>query len=209
MGRYKRICFLFLCMILSLSACINTKKPSLRIEFYTLEYDPPSIGNHPPLPLVIRVERFSVASAYNSHRIIYRGKSFERAAYVYHRWQKNPGELVTQYLIRDMKNSGLFKAVLSRDSGLRSPYILEGSVEEFLEWDTEDAWEAVLTIGVVLLEENELEIGRRMLFQKSYHARKPCKQTTPRSLAESMSHAMSGISAQIIRDVYEHMKENI
>ncbi len=209
MGRCKKICLyiLFISLHLTIASCFNTKRPSLDVTFYTIEYDPPRMSDLPPLSLVIRVERFSVASAYDSRRIIYRDESFKRAGYVYYKWDVNPGELVTSYLIRDMRESGLFKAALSQDSGLRSSYILEGNVQEFLEWDREDVWEAVLTLGITLVEERGADLSKRVLFQRSYHAREPCKQKHPRALAEAMSQAMAEVSVNIIRDVYEHLKD--
>jgi len=209
MDLYKKILFLFMAIPLLLGACLNLKQPSHKIEFYTFEYDPPQVANLKPLPFVIRLERFSVAPEYSSDRIIYRDKSFKRNAYVYFRWRANPSELVTSFLSRDIKQSGLFKAVLSYDSRLPSSHLVEGSVEEFFEWDAEEIWEAILSVSITLMAENEPGRSERILFQKNYHAREPCKQKNPQALVEAMSRAMSTISREIIESLYAYLEKNI
>lgn len=206
MKRYKKIPLLFLALLL-IGSCINLKEPSKKIEYYTFEYDPSQIAGLKPLPFVIRLVRFSVAPTYNSDQIIYRDRSFRREAYVYYKWRANPGDLVTYFLSRDMKQSGLFKAVLPYDSIFPSSFAVEGSVDQFFEWDTEKSWKAVLTISITLMKENEPDISKRVLFQKTYGKREVCKKKNPRALAEAMSRAMAGVSKKIIEDIYNCLKD--
>jgi len=207
MNLVNRISVQLLVLFLLFGACISLKQPRNKIEFYTLEYDPPPIADRKPLPLVIRMDRFSVAPTYNSHRIIYRDRSFKRDAYVYYKWRANPGDLVTYFLSRDTKQSGLFKAVLPHDSRFPASYSLEGSVDEFFEWEAEEIWKAVLTVSITLMAENEPDISKRVLFQKTYRAQEACREKNPRSLAEAMSGAMAKISGEIIKDIHDYLKD--
>ena len=192
-----------ICLTLALAACLDLKQPRNKIDYYTLEYDPPAAGNHPPLAAPIRVNQFSVSPIYNTNRIIYREGLFKREAYVYHKWRANPADVVTYLLRRDLQQSGLFKAVVSLESRLPSAYVLEGSVDEFLEWNKKTGWEAYLSLSVTLMQENEPDISKKILLQKSYFTSKPCRQKNPGALAEAMSLAMSEISAQIMLDIYK------
>ncbi|MBT8366983.1 MAG: PqiC family protein [Deltaproteobacteria bacterium] len=205
MLRQKKIEILLLCLTLSLAACLKLKQPKNKIEYYTLEYDPPVVDNHHPLPQVIRVQQFSVSPVYNSNRIIYRDNSYKRQAYAYHKWRANPARFVTYYLSRDLKESGLFKAVLPGDSRIAPAYLVEGSVDDFLERDGENTWEAVLSVSIVFMDEKQTDISQKILFQKTYHTSKPCKQKNPRALAKAMSLAMSEISGNIIHDLYNYL----
>ena len=189
-------------------ACLNLKQPSNKFEFYTLEYASPPRPDLAPLPCAIRVERFSVAPEYNSDRIIYRDKSFKRDSYAYCRWRANPGDLVASFLSRDIKASGLLNAVVSSDSRIPASHLLEGSVDEFFEWDAEEKWEAVLSVSITLVAEDEPDISKRILFQKSYQVREPCEQKNPRALAGAMSRAMSAVSKHIIETLYTHLQNN-
>jgi len=200
--------FLFIALpVMLIGACMNLTQPSPKVAFYTLEYEAGDIGETKPLPFAIRIERFSVAPVYNTPRIIYRDKSFIRTEYTYHKWRANPGDLVTYFLARDMKRSGLFKAVIPRDSGIPATYLLEGAVDEFLEWDSENTWKAVLGLSITLMAENEPDVSKRILFQRTYRATQTCRLEHPKALAEAMSLAMAEISARIIKDIYGQLKE--
>ena len=196
---------LWLCLALPLAACLNLRQPPNKIEYYSLEYDPPAARRDPVLPHVIRVHPFSISPIYNSNRIIYQDKSYERQAYSYYKWRTNPAQLVTYYLSRDLTASGRFKAVLPSDSRVAPVYRVEGTVDEFLEVAGNERWQAVLAVSIVLMDENQADISRRVLFQKTYRTSKPCERKHPRALAAAMSQAMSQISARIIDDLAHHL----
>jgi ABC-type uncharacterized transport system auxiliary subunit len=103
-----KIYLLILSLPLLFGSCVSLKQPVNRIEYYTLEYPPTQMETLNPLPHVIRMDRFTAAPPYNTSQIIYRDQSFKRNAYIYYRWQTNPGAIVTTLLTRDIKNSGLF-----------------------------------------------------------------------------------------------------
>jgi cholesterol transport system auxiliary component len=207
MTKQNRLLILFIGLTLLPVACLDLKQPRNKIEYYSLEYDSPSADDLQSLPWVISVQRFSVSPVYNSNRIIYRDKSFQRQAYTYYRWRANPGDLVTYFLRRDLTESGLFKAVLPYDSSISPSHILEGTVDEFLELDGKLGWEAVLAISIAVLDEKEPDISNKILFQKTYRSSKPCPQKNPRALAQAMSLAMSEVAGQIISDIYHHLAD--
>ena len=189
-------------------ACLDLKQPRNKIEYYTLEYETPEITGLKPLLIMIRLERFSVAPSYNNNQIIYRDRSFKRDAYAYHRWRANPGDLVAHNLSRDIRCSGLFKAVLPHDSRSASSHVMEGTVDEFFEWDKEENWEAILSVNIVFMGENGPANEKMIIFQKTYRAQEPCKQKNPTALAEAMSRAMAEISGKIIKDIYDHVTDH-
>lgn len=202
-----KIYLLFLSFPILFGACVSLNQPVKKIEYYTLEYPLPQIKTLNPLPHVIRMDRFTVAPSYNTSQIIYRDQSFKREAYVYYRWQTNPGAIVTTLLHRDIKNSGLFKAVLDPGSLFSSPYRIEGTVDEFFEWDTQKAWKAILTVSIILNEKDQKDIKNRILFQKTYRKAEICQQKKPKAVAEAMSQALSKISEEMIIDVYDSLKD--
>lgn len=207
MIRMKMNRILFIGLALLLSACLDLKQPSNKIDYYFLEYDSPRLQGLQPLPVAIKVESFRVAPVYNTRKIIYRDQSYRRAAYAYHKWRANPGDAVTHLLVRDMQQSRLFKAVLTRGSKFPYAYLLEGTVDEFLESDSANGCRAVLALGIALMAEHETKTGKKIIFQKTYQVSKPCKQKNPGALAEAMSRAMSEASAKITRDVYENLAD--
>ena len=202
-----KIYLLFLSLPILFGSCVSLKQPVNKIEYYTLEYPPPQLETLNPLPYVIRMDRFTAAPPYNTTQIIYRDQSFKRNAYVYYRWQTNPGAIVTTLLHRDIKNSGLFKAVIDSGSRFSPSYMIEGTVDEFFEWDAQNAWKAILTVSIILTEKDKIDIKNRVLFQKTYRKAEICKQKRPKALAEAMSQALSEISKEMIMDVYNSLKD--
>jgi cholesterol transport system auxiliary component len=192
-------------LTLPLSGCLDFKQPRSKIEYYSFEYDPPRMGDHQPVSDVIKVALFSISPIYNTRKIIYRDDEYKRAAYDYHKWQANPAELVTFFLARDMRQSGFFKAVVTHNSRFPHAYVLGGNVDEFLESDLQVGCQADLSLNIVLMSEHETDVSKKIIFQKSYHIRKPCRQKNPQALAEAMSAAMAEASAQIINEVYNRL----
>ena len=206
MSYARKILYVLISLVLFIPGCLSLKKPVIKIDYYTLEYDSPDVAFQAQLPFVVRIERFRVAPVYNSNRIVYSEQKFKRAAYNYHRWRSSPGDLVTYFLARDMHRSHLFKAVLTHDTGFLSSYTIEGIVDEFYEQDEKDLWEAVLSVSITLVREGEPDVSKRVLFQKKYSANKACEQKTPLALAKAMSSAMAKISEMIITDIYNCVK---
>jgi len=201
---------LFIVLALCFAAgCANFKQPRNRVQHYTLEYPPPEIADLKPFPYAIKVGRFSVASDYNTRRMIYREGAFRRDEYFYHKWRANPGDMVTDFLGRDIRNSGLFKAVLTYDSDADVSLALEGSVDEFVEWDTPEGWKAVLVVTVSLMAPREPDVTQQILSQKTYRAETPFTEKDPQGLAQAMSRSMETISGCVIRDIASVLVDQI
>ena len=194
----------FICLVIGMciGGCLGIKHPETKIHYYTLEYDAPEMVDLQPLPYIIHIERFSVSPLYNSNRMNYSSKPFIRDAYHYHKWQVNPGDLVTHYLKRDFQQSDLFKAVFSHANRFSSSHVIEGTVDKFFELDGQDLWEAVLSVGITLIAANEQDIKKRILFQKKYGIKEACSKKTPQAVAEAMSKAMARISEMIQTDIH-------
>jgi len=178
-------------------------KPPVLINNYILEYPAPLVGKNPRLDAALKVELFAVAQAYNSTAMVYRPQPFKSEVYNFNRWRVNPGYLVTDFLLRDLRNSGLFQAVLSYREAGNARFRLEGGVEEFQELDEADGWKAALVLNVTLLDLHQEELPQRLVFQKNYRAAEPLPEKTPQGLAQGMSRALEKLSARIITDTYE------
>ncbi|MBA3035468.1 MAG: hypothetical protein FP814_03140 [Desulfobacterium sp.] len=198
-------CF-FACIFLILSGCGGFGGSETKTDFYTLEYDPPKLEGLNTLPFIIKVERFK-SPLYNSNKISYRKNDFQTDEYPYHRWETDPARLVSYFLFRDIKNSALFKGVFTYEAGFPATHSVSGTVDEFFEDDRGKKWDAVLSIDIVLMAENEPDLSKKILFQKKYSIRKECAKKNPKALAEAMSKAMHELSGQIITDIHKSLSE--
>jgi len=202
-GRLTMRPWLLALLAVLLVACLGCGKPPMLVNQYMLEYPAPMVGGKVKIPAAVRVELFSVAQAFNTNAMVYQPQPFQSQSYNYSRWRANPGNLVTDYLIRDLRESGLFKAVFGADSSAEYRFRLEGGVVEFQEVDAADGWKASLALTVTLLDTTQEELPRRVIFQKNYRVQEPLPEKTPQGLAQGMSRAMEQVSARIINDTYE------
>jgi ABC-type uncharacterized transport system auxiliary subunit len=196
---------LFVALIVGLSSmtgCLNLQRPGRYVEQYILEYPSPEISGLSLIDTAIRVERFTEAATYNASAMFYRPEPFKLEAYQYSRWRVHPADLVTGYLLRDLRNAALFKAVFSYLDPEDGRFIVEGGVEEFLEVDEKNQKLAVLATEVTLLDSWAKDIPTRVLFQKRYFFQEPITENNPRGLAKGMSLAMKKFSETLIRDLH-------
>jgi ABC-type uncharacterized transport system auxiliary subunit len=198
-----RPCCLLLLIALLMACLGGCGKPPMLVNQYILDYPAPVTGGKGKIPADLKVEPFSVAQAFNTNAIVYQPQPFQSQVYNYSRWRANPGNLVTDYLVRDLREAGLFRAVFGPDSGAKARFKVEGGVAEFQEVDAADGWQASLALTVTLLDTDKEEIPQRVVFQKNYRVQAPMPEKTPQGLAQAMSQAMAQASGRIIADVYE------
>jgi cholesterol transport system auxiliary component len=184
-------------------------KPPTLVQKYVWEYPPPAPRASQSLDEGIKVEQFAVAQAFNSTAMVYRPHPYKSESYTYHRWRVNPGYMATDYLLRDLRQSGLFKAVLPAASADKGRFLVEGGVEEIQEVDEPDAWKAALALNITLLDLSARETTRRVVFQKSYRAEEPLAEKTPAGLAQGMSRAMARLSGEIVTDLYQAARARV
>src|SRR5512139_1872772 len=146
----KKSVFIFLLMILA-SGCSFGSKTAYQVNQYTLEYPSPALKEIAQIKELIKVERFSVAQAFDTSAIVYRDGPNLRNIDLYNRWRTKPGDMVTDFLVRDLRHSGLFQAVFYYDENDETRYLLEGQVDEFLDVSEKDGQRAVLGLNVTLL----------------------------------------------------------
>ena len=199
-----------LVLLFLLAGCLPSRQPSLRIDYYTLDYPPPPIkmAKTAPLPVILSVQRFTVTPIYETDKLIYKDKNYSRAAYSYHRWQANPADLVTYYLTRDLQAGHLFAAVLPAMSNMSPTNMLEGTVDDFMEDDEGGNWYAVLAVTVILKRNHELDVSKEVIFQKSFSYRIKCREKQPLAVARAMSQAMAKLSADLNSSIYQALKDN-
>lgn len=194
---------LLLLAILFVTGCGG--KSTYVVQQYLLDYSPPAPAGLAKANEVIRVEPFSTAQAFAGTAMFYRPSSFELSSYSRERWRVIPGDMVTDFLLRDLRNAGMFTAVLAYEDPGEGRYVVTGTVAEFLEVDGSGGPRARLSVDATLLDTTEREITKRVVFQKTYTVEEAMKDKSARSLAESMSGAMKKFSGELMADIHRAM----
>jgi len=197
-----KLAILNLCFcLLFVAGCFGRSKAPNLIEQYSLEYAPPTVESLARIGESIKVERFSVAQSFNSQAMVYRAQPYKLAVYNYNRWRVNPGDMVTDYLIRDLRATDIFPAVFSYRDIEKTRFVVEGGIEEFLETKEKDNWKTVLKTSVSFIDGSQKELTKRIVFQKRYHFEESLKEHSPDEFARGMSVNMQRFSEQLIKDI--------
>ena len=186
------------------TGCGSLHQPGPQIEYYSLEYENPTVQpGGEMLPVLLRLSGFAASPLLQTDRIVYRDKAFSSNLYFYHRWRAKPAELVTHFLARDLQRSGFFQAVSSSFGNIPHTHGVEGTVDKFMEWDDDNGWQAVISLLVTLTDDRESDPGKRVLFQQEFTAAKPCGGKQPREVAAAMSLAMAEVSSLIANQIHQ------
>jgi ABC-type uncharacterized transport system auxiliary subunit len=204
-GLWPNLAIPFLLTVL-ITSCSLGAKPSYIVNQYTLEYPSPILKELTPINELVKVEQFSVAQTFNTSAMIYKEGPNLRNVDPYNRWRTKPGEMATEFLVRDLRNSGLFRAVISYNDIEDTRYLLEGQVDEFLDVSEKDGRKAILSLNITFLDLKKRDTGEKVIFQRDYKVIEPYTQKTPAALAQGMSRAMEKISRQIILDLQKAVK---
>jgi ABC-type uncharacterized transport system auxiliary subunit len=188
--------------------CAGSGKPQYEVESYLLNYSAPSWDKPYKLNTSVKFNRFSIAAAYNSANMIFRKDSYSLDTFNYSRWAVNPADMIADSLLRDMRESGFFRAVFSRYETDEGRFIISGSIEEFYLRMEKGDKTAVFSISVSLKDTREKET-KSIMFQKKYVREEPLQESSPRGYCQAASQAMRIISEQITNDIYTAIKTNI
>ena len=189
-----------------ITGCGLGAKPSYIVNQYTLEYPSPVLKESTSINELVKVEQFNVAQTFNTPAMIYKEGPNLRNVDPYNRWRTKPGEMATEYLTRDLRNSGLFRAVISYNNPEETRYLLEGQVEEFLDASEKDGRKAVLSLNITFLDLKKGDTAEKVIFQQDYKVVEPYTEKDPAAFAQGMSKAMEKISMQIILDLQTAVK---
>jgi ABC-type uncharacterized transport system auxiliary subunit len=184
---------------------MRTPSAAQPVYYYTLDYTPAPRSFAKPLPRVLRVERFTASPPFNSQRMIYADKGLHRNAYAHFQWVAQPGELLAYSLARDLRQTNAFQAVWAPDGASPPTHMVTGWVEEFVEEDFVQPPQASVKVSISLIDVREADPVRRIIFQKTFSAKAPCKESTPSALSMAMSAAVAQISSEMIEEIHSHL----
>lgn len=118
------------------AALVCTSCGMPRTHYYTMERPHASQGpGTTNLPFHIAVQRFRAERVLMDDRILYREGPHEVNFYEYHRWASTPVDLVTDYFLHRLKDSGIYRRVSAYSEGAGSDYTLRGRLQHFEEVD--------------------------------------------------------------------------
>ena len=207
--RIQSFYFIMIALFLMIIGCAGSGKPQYNVENYLLSYPVPSWDKLDALAVSVKLDRFSIAAAYNSTNMIFRSDTYILDSFNYSRWAINPADMIADSLLRDMRASGLFQTVFSRYETDEGRFLISGGIEEFYLLTDKSHKTAVISIAISLRDTREKETGKSIMFQKKYVREEPLQESSPRGYCQAASQAMRVISQQIINDIYAAVKNKL
>ncbi len=187
---------------LLITGCSTLGGNTYNYHYYTLSYrQSETVNTDSERHLVLKIDPFSISAEYGRNNIMYGKNGFKRNFYPYQKWVASPEKMVAEFLLRDLKQAGIFKAVIGPETLNRTTCLLTGCVEDFYEDQIDTSRFAVLTITIPLFDEKAQMPEERVLFQKMYSNRVKLDKNTPEGLSEAMSQAMATVSKKLISDI--------
>lgn len=192
---------LVMALMLAVSACVGLRGRTQILWKYTLEYASPAVQGLTPVHEALQVKLFTVAQNYNSTAMVYQPAPFKLQQYQNSKWRVNPGDMVTDYLLRDLRHQKLFKAVFSCRESSQARFALEGEIEQFAEVDEKDGSKAVLSVYVTLIDSSQKDASKMIICQKNYRVAELFDGKGPAAFAQGMSRAMEKFSRELAQDL--------
>ena len=192
---------LIICLaMLPLGGCFPSSRPEMTTNYYTLDYAAPALDTSAEtITSVMKISRFTSTQEFNTQDMLFSPQGGVLRSYNYSRWRVYPADLCGDYLARDMRQSGVFQAVVQ--NGL-SRFRLEGALEEFVRIDGEAPYVA-LAINCTLLDNNNRGgIDAQVIFQRTYRHEVRVGDDSPLAMAQGLSQAMALFSKQVQEDIY-------
>lgn len=173
--------------------------------YYRIDYERNSSNsaNH-VVPSAIGVSQFRADVSYENDKIVYRDSPYEVQYYHYRRWVAPPKKIVTERVVRDYQDSGVFESVVKLPSATVVDYILTGQIQAFEEWDEEDSWYGVVTLEFELLDPSNHEV----IWTKQFSEKTPVSAKEPVEVVRAISESLGKVIDKSITEVRQALNTN-
>ena len=99
----------------------------------TIPGDVASLAERNPYPVTLLLGPLRASQLYREDQIVYSSGGDQMGTYQYQRWAQPPTEMLPEILLRDLRDSGRYRAVDLLRSNSRGDYILYGRLYDFKE----------------------------------------------------------------------------
>jgi ABC-type uncharacterized transport system auxiliary subunit len=86
-----------------------------------------------PVPATLLLGPLMASHLYREDRIVYSGHGEQMGTYEYQRWAEPPTEMIQEVLLRQLRDSGRYKAVYAQRSTASGDFLIRGRLDDFKE----------------------------------------------------------------------------
>jgi ABC-type uncharacterized transport system auxiliary subunit len=171
------------------------------IVYHAFNYPSPERDSRPTISDTLMVYRFLIADTVDMRSLVVSQSDGKNQSLMLHRWQENPADMVTELVLRDLANSGLFEKTVDQLSSARYRYALEGTIHS-LQGLVKDGKASALVEAEVTLTDFEAPTGvNKNLMKRRYRVQRPSADPSPAAIVRALNLAVKELSERIRADV--------
>jgi ABC-type uncharacterized transport system auxiliary subunit len=186
----RRVLFALTLVPLAAGCGLNlSPRPVRPVRYYSIEPDLPAPQKRATPDLVLAVQPLEAASRYGE-RILRRDKGNAVEYHEHDRWVEPPAEMLSRALVRAL--AGAARTVVDGRLVRRADVALEGRVTRFDQAHTDDGWQAVCELEMVLKHDED----GRVLLATHVLAARPVASADPAAFVQAMDAAAGELLAK-------------
>ena len=174
------------------------KLPTTR--YYAIDTRLPPAPATRTLPLDVAVARFRASQMLSQDRLVYRQGANVVNYYNYDRWSVAPPDMLTDALIRALKDSGMFRSVATMQGGPKVDYLLRGYLEQLEEVDAPDGVSARVALR---LEAVDMKTNA-VVWTGRGSANRPVAERSVTGVVRELNEGIEESLQQVIRGMAGH-----
>lgn len=179
------------------------------VSYHALDYPSPSKNqeHHSAIPETLMIYKFLLAPSVESDSLVIAGSKGQDELVRLHRWQENPADMVTDLVLRDFRESGLFEKTVDQLSDLRYRYALEGTITNVRGVRSEGKTLALLEVQATLTDFDPPSGGKKNIMTRRYRIEEPTSKSDPEAIVRALNLAVKNLSERLFGDVREALSK--
>ncbi len=171
------------------------------VMYHTFNYPSPPRENEPGIPETVMVYNFLLDPTVEMHALAISYSKDGQTSIMKHRWQENPADMITELVLRDLANSGLFEKAVDQLSTARYRYALEGVIHNLQGVVRNGKSSALIEIEATLVDFDAPPGKDKNLLKKTYRMEVPSTDDKPESMVAALNLGLRDFSAQLRTDI--------
>ncbi|MEW6347420.1 MAG: ABC-type transport auxiliary lipoprotein family protein [Thermodesulfobacteriota bacterium] len=171
------------------------------LTYHSFDYPSPEKEAKGPIKGTLMVYRLLSDSGIDGPSVMVTGPEGESGPLRSHRWEHSPADMITDLLLRDLRQAGIFQKTIDQSQDESYRFALEGTVQSLKGLVTKDQAFALLDAQFVLIDFEHPEFKSQELLKRTYQIKIPCKDTGNEAITEGFNLAVRELSRVLRRDI--------
>jgi ABC-type uncharacterized transport system auxiliary subunit len=192
---------LILFLVALAPAC--TLKNRDAVMYHALDYQSPRKETKVVVPETLMMYQFLLDDSVDNDWFVVADARGGEDATQRHRWHENPADMITELIMRDIENSGLFAKTVDQSSSSQYRYALEGTVKKFQGLVSGGKASALLEVQATLTDFDPPPGKEKTLLSRVYRIEIPSKEKVAEALVKALNEATQQLSERLRGDIKE------